>query len=403
MPTEPPPVLPPILPDILPYVLEDKIGRGSQAVTWRARHRETGEAVAVKVFRLADAEDWKAHELFLRECEVLRSLDHPGIPRFVAAHGEPERGELYLVTELVPGRSLDRAVRSGHTFSHADLYPVLRQCLDILEHLHGRTPPIIHRDIKPGNLVMTPHGRVKLVDFGGVRVALRPDGGSTMVGTFGYLAPEQLQGQATPASDIYSLGVTLAVLASGVEAEDLPRAGLRLDLGGVVTPGPLLSLIERMTEPDPDDRLDTVAATRQAMERRQLPGSIERFVRGPRQRGGGIVSWLWRVVLFLVWMAASAGHAVTGVVARALPRSYSRKRARLESGSPRSARRRERKLARLERKHERRMRALEVTRTGLRAIVDRSEPYAGHGPSRPGARATSLPPPDQDTEPGANG
>jgi len=125
-------------------------------------------------------------------------------------------------------------------------------------------PPVIHRDIKPANLIRRPDGRRALVDFGGVRVALRPEGGSTVVGTFGYMAPEQLHGEAKPATDIYGLGATLAALATGIEADKLPRRGLKVDLIQVMAMSPLRDLLDRMLEPDPDQRLASVAAVRQA-------------------------------------------------------------------------------------------------------------------------------------------
>ena len=115
----------------------------------------------------------------------------------------------------------------------------------------------MHRDIKPSNIVRAPDGRCSLVDFGGVLDAARDKGGSTMVGTFGYMAPEQLHGQAMPATDIYALGATIVALAGGIEPEDVPRKGLRMDLERA----PALARSRRfaralvaMTDPDPDQR-----------------------------------------------------------------------------------------------------------------------------------------------------
>ena len=108
---------------------------------------------------------------------------------------------------------------------------MLVRCLEILDYLHTRTPSVVHRDIKPSNIVRAPNdGRCSLVDFGGVLDAAREKGGSTIVGTFGYMAPEQLHGQAVPATDIYALGATIVALAGGIEPEDVPRKGLRMDL-----------------------------------------------------------------------------------------------------------------------------------------------------------------------------
>jgi serine/threonine protein kinase len=94
------------------------------------------------------------------------------------------------------------------------------------------------------------------VDFGGVRDTFRAEGGSTVVGTFGYMAPEQLYGMALPATDLFALGMTIASLATGLEPEQIPRHGLRLDLEPLFPSGSgrLIELLQGMTEPDPERR-----------------------------------------------------------------------------------------------------------------------------------------------------
>jgi serine/threonine protein kinase len=252
-------------PKVKRYRLRQPLGRGGQGRTYRAEDTETGETVAVKVIELRGADSWKPFDLFERECKTLRSLDHSGIPRFLDTFAEEELGKYYLVMELVEGRSLGELLADGRLLSEAQLWNTLHQALEILAYLHDRHPPVIHRDIKPANLIRRPDARLALVDFGGVRVALREEGGSTVVGTFGYLAPEQLHGEATPATDIYGLGATLATLATGTEADKLPRKGLKVDLESAMPPSALRDLLSRMLEPDPGDRLASVAAVRAAI------------------------------------------------------------------------------------------------------------------------------------------
>src|SRR6185295_17407053 len=101
-----------------------------------------------------------------------------------------------------------------------------------------------------------PDGKIALVDFGGVLDAARERGGSTIVGTFGYMAPEQLHGQVIAATDLYALGATIVALAGGVEPEDVPRKGLRMDLAKhlpAMEPS-LRAALEAMTDLDPDKR-----------------------------------------------------------------------------------------------------------------------------------------------------
>src|SRR6185369_13971537 len=104
--------------------------------------------------------------------------------------------------------------------------------------------------------VRAPDGKIALVDFGGVLDAAREKSGSTIVGTFGYMAPEQLHGQAMPTTDLYALGATIVALAGGVEPEDVPRKGLRMDLERhlpSLDPG-FRRALAAMTDPDPDKR-----------------------------------------------------------------------------------------------------------------------------------------------------
>jgi hypothetical protein len=132
---------------------------------------------------------------------------------------------------------------------------VLVRGLEILDYLSTRSPPVVHRDIKPSNLVRDTDGTLALVDFGGV-ADVGEGAGSTLVGTYGYMAPEQLHGQSTPATDIYSLGATIVALAGGIEPEDVPRKGLKMDLAKhlpSMNPG-LRKVLEAMTEPDPEKR-----------------------------------------------------------------------------------------------------------------------------------------------------
>jgi serine/threonine protein kinase len=245
------------------YELGEPLGQGGQGRTYRARDRETDRAVAVKVIQLGSASGgWKSFDLFERECQVLRSLEHPAIPRYLDTFAIEEEGRYFLVMELVEGEPLHKRLLEKQTFSEGQLWNLLHQALEILDHLHGRRPPVIHRDLKPANLIRRPDGRLALVDFGGVRVALRPEGGSTMIGTFGYMAPEQLHGEATPATDLYALGATLAALASGTEADKLPRQGLKVDLAAVLPDSPLRDLLSHLLEPDPTNRPASVAAVR---------------------------------------------------------------------------------------------------------------------------------------------
>jgi len=255
------------------YQIMEALGAGAQGQTFRAIDRVTGDAVAVKVLQLRKlGGDWKPFDLFERECQALRELKHPAIPRYLDQFASDTTGEFFLVMELVEGEPLSRRFgRAGMT--QPELLAILDHALPILDYLHARHPPVIHRDIKPSNLIerpQRPDSPLALIDFGGVRMALAPDGGSTMIGTFGYMAPEQLHGEATAATDIYALAATVAALAAGIPADRLPRRGLTIDLGQVLPDGPLRAVLDQMLAPEPAQRLGSVAAVRQALARAHL-------------------------------------------------------------------------------------------------------------------------------------
>jgi serine/threonine protein kinase len=259
-----------------------RMGAGAQARTYRARDDKSrdGRVVVIKQFELKSKEsNWKNFDLFEREVRVLKSLRHPGIPRFIESF-ESEPGVFNLVIEKMSGATL-RSIATKARFTGKDLRDILARVLELLDYIHHHDPPVIHRDIKPANLLRDAKGNIALVDFGGVRDALRESGGSTIVGTFGYMAPEQLHGQATPATDIYGLGATIVALAGKVEPENVPRKGLRMDLRRHLKDldDELIEVLEAMTEPDPDLRPQSARDVSRLLARR-----AERAIRRRAER-----------------------------------------------------------------------------------------------------------------------
>jgi hypothetical protein len=236
------------------YRVRGLLGSGAQAQTLEADDTERGTVVAIKRFSVRGARSWKDVELAEREARVLKDLSHPSLPAYLD-HFE-EDGALYLVMEKVAGRTLAE-LRQGRTLDQAQIIQFLVEIAATLRYLHGRAPPIIHRDIKPHNVLQRPDGSFALVDFGSVRDQLRPEGGSTVVGTFGYMAPEQFQGRALPVTDIYGVGATAIACLSGQDPETLPHKGLALDVQAALrgrADASLIALLTRLVEPDPDRR-----------------------------------------------------------------------------------------------------------------------------------------------------
>jgi tRNA A-37 threonylcarbamoyl transferase component Bud32 len=248
------------------YRVVGTLGEGSQAETLEALDTQSGQHVALKRFLVRGAKSWKDVELAEREARVLAQLTHPKLPRYLDAFEED--GALVLVMEKVEGESLAALRKRGATLDRTEVLRLLAEVGEIFEYLHGRAPAIIHRDVKPGNVIRRPDGSFALVDFGSVRDSLKPEGGSTVVGTFGYMAPEQFQGRALPQSDVYSLGATALAVLTGRDPESLPHRGLAIDVPAVLGHDrPLAEVLSRMLDPDPDRRPQRVGPLLEALPR----------------------------------------------------------------------------------------------------------------------------------------
>lgn len=293
------------------------LARGSQGVTLVAEDRKRGGRVAIKRFQVHGAPSWKQVELAEREAGVLSTLSHPNLPAYVT-HFE-EAGALYLVMELVEGKTLAELKRDG-ALSQRDVLAFMTSIAATLRYLHGRAPPLIHRDVKPGNVIRRPNGSFVLVDFGSVRDKLRPEGGSTVVGTFGYMAPEQFQGRALPATDAYGLGATAIACLTGEDPENLPHQGLAIDVRAALAgrcDARLIALLERLLAPEPERRPRDLVATMATLERPKKPAPGRKHEtqhaassREPQPSKGRIFAVAWLAALITVYGAVSENGVI---------------------------------------------------------------------------------------------
>lgn len=240
------------------YELLDDLG-GGQTATHLARVRNTGEQVIVKMLDVRRTDEWKAVDLFEREAELLDALDHPAIPKlrdaFVEEDAKGRRARLFLVQEYVVGTDLVRAVDEGYRVDEARARDIARELLEIVSYLHTQDPPVIHRDIKPANIIRAADDRLHLVDFGAVGRFVSVKGGSTVIGTAGYVPTEQLAGRAVPASDLYALGATLVFLLSRRPPSELPFERMRMAFRQVTnTSEEFAEFLDRLLAPAPEDR-----------------------------------------------------------------------------------------------------------------------------------------------------
>jgi eukaryotic-like serine/threonine-protein kinase len=194
-----------------PYQIVGELGRGGMGAVYKAVHSETGEAAAVKLLspHLAHEEGFRSR--FEAEIETLRKLNHPNIVRLFG-FGEQE-AYLFYAMELVDGSSLEQELRQGRRFDWREVARIASEMCLALRHAHDRG--VIHRDIKPGNVLLAADGRLKLSDFGIARLFgySRLTGAGNVLGTAEYMAPEQAEGRPVDyRADLYSLGALMYAL-----------------------------------------------------------------------------------------------------------------------------------------------------------------------------------------------
>ncbi|MEE2044855.1 serine/threonine-protein kinase, partial [Nocardiopsis tropica] len=188
------------------YRLEEQVGSGGMGTVWKATDTLLNRPVAVKLLHPSQMAEPTARERFRTEGRITAGLSHPGIAQ-VFDYGE-EDGRAFLIMELVVGNPLSQVLRERGHLSPDQTLDFVCQAAKALAAAHARG--VVHRDIKPGNLLVTPDGQLKLTDFGIARgdmsVTLTQTG--MVMGTAQYISPEQASGRpATSSSDLYALGV----------------------------------------------------------------------------------------------------------------------------------------------------------------------------------------------------
>ena len=253
------------------YRVEALLARGGMASIFRAVDGETGERVALKVPYLHYEADVVFFERFRREEEIALRLDHPNLVR--ARPPGREKTRVYIVMEYVGGAPLSELLAARGPLPPGEGVDLARQTCDALHYLHVHG--VVHRDVKPGNVLVSERGEVKLLDFGIAHVEtarrLTVTGLSASIGTPDYMAPEQLHGRGGDArADVFALGTMLYQMLSG----RLPYAGddweARLDAKRLEEPTPLSALVPgldpglaavvmRAIEPDRARRYESAA------------------------------------------------------------------------------------------------------------------------------------------------
>jgi predicted Ser/Thr protein kinase len=250
------------------YEILTELGRGGMGVVYRARDTRLERDVAIKVLRTTSPEEAARLE---QEAKAAATLDHPGI---VTIYDFEAGFDGYFITmEYVPGEPLDTVARTQPERVRGNLVPILVRLADAVAYAHRHQ--VVHRDLKPGNILLTPNQEVKILDFGiAARLDTGASAGPAICGTPYYMAPEQIRGQdTTPATDIYALGATLFHLATGrppfhegnvIEAQLTQQPPDPATLARDLPPG-LGPIILRCLEKDPARRFSSADELREAL------------------------------------------------------------------------------------------------------------------------------------------
>jgi len=254
------------------YRIIGTVGRGGFGAVYKARDSEhANQIIAVKEMSksgLTPQEILEATDTFQREALMLAQLSHPRLPRFYDYFADGER--CYVVLEFIDGETLEEHLLkvTGGRLPLDQVLPIGLQLCEVLHYLHTRQPPVIFRDLKPSNVMLTPDDSVYLIDFGVARQFKPSQTRDTIpFGSPGYAAPEQYgRAQTTPLSDIYSLGVTLYQLLTGVDPTQTPFHFAPFQLPNQPTPTELQALIGQMLELDASKRPASVVVVQQALD-----------------------------------------------------------------------------------------------------------------------------------------
>jgi serine/threonine protein kinase len=254
------------------YEVLSHVGRGGMGVVYRVRRRSDGSTWALKEQRPAEPlkpdEQAEHRQLFAQEAQLVLRVNHPNAVRGLELF--EWQGRQYFVMEFVNGETLEKRLREANAPAfEQDALRWTIQMARVLDYLHTQNPPIIYRDLKPGNVILQPDGTLKFIDFGVARTHKEGKAKDTVaIGTFGYAPPEQYgKGQTDARSDIYTLGATLYHLLTNLPPRPLytPKPGEIVSSNPSVQPRTEQIVIQAMQQ-DRNARFASAQAMEQAMQ-----------------------------------------------------------------------------------------------------------------------------------------
>lgn len=267
------------------YEIVRLIGEGGMSRVYLAMDVKLNKQWAVKEIKPSDDPVTQkiVRDSLVTEMNMIKRLDHPALPRITDLVDED--GVLYVVMDYIEGESLQRILEAQGAQSQDDVIDWGKQLCDALDYLHTRTPPIVYRDMKPGNVMLKPDGTVMIIDFGIAREyreeregASERAGDTTMLGTRGYAAPEQFggHGQTDARTDVYCLGATLYHLVTGKSPAEEPYVMFPIrQIDPSLSPG-LEKIVSKATQQNPEKRYSSCAEMLYELERYRTVDDVHR-------------------------------------------------------------------------------------------------------------------------------
>lgn len=240
------------------YKILEKIGQGGMSTVWLAMDTKLNKQWAVKEINKKTVEYSETVNEYrtLTEINIMKRLSHPSLPRIVSVIDEP--GTLCVIMDYIEGESLDRILQMYGSQDEENVVAWTLEICDVLSYLHHQDPPIIYRDMKPSNVMLTQEGHIKIIDFGIAREYKTDRNDTLPLGTRGFASPEHFSKHTDVRSDVYTVGVTMYQLLTGHDPSKPPYKIMPIR---EVNPGlstGLEKIINKATRLNPDERYQTI-------------------------------------------------------------------------------------------------------------------------------------------------
>ena len=296
--------------DILNYRIVRHLGSGGMGSVYLAVNTNIDQQVAIKVLRPEVARNAALRARFKQEAEMLCSLDHPGIVKFLN-YVETAEG-VFLIMEYVKGMTLENFIsKKNGLIVESKAYPLICEILDAFAYAHSKG--IVHRDIKPSNIIIQDDGHIKIMDFGIAQIVSEANvtDSKAIMGTPAYMSPEQIYGKDIDArSDIYSIGVLIHNMLTGrapydstlLTAQEIKRRVVKDNMPRMAETYPYISdkiqaVVDKATQKVPEARYQSCLEMKSAVKKAIAPDPISK----PLLYGGIVAAVILLLVGFFTW------------------------------------------------------------------------------------------------------